>query len=72
MKPLRKFQVRDVSSFFCKDNRPAFDIVFHDDESRVQRYSDKTYHSKDDAEVVMNDYEVKNYRPTHWVIMLSK
>ncbi len=67
--PLRRFQVRDISSSYAG---PAFDLVFHDDEHKVERYSEAIWNSEHDATVEAERLEAAELRPTHWDVLRSK
>ncbi len=62
----RSFQVRDVSSYY--NNEPTFDVVYHDDEHGVVRYSDSVWSSHFAAEQEADRLERSKAAPTHWEV----
>lgn len=64
---MRRFQVRDVSSSY--GNRPCFDVVFHDEENRCERYSESVWDTHEAALQVAEYMERHETRPYHWDIV---
>jgi len=59
----RRFQVRDISAQY---GGPTFDLVFHDAESSVVRYSEAVWDSKAQAQVEAERLEASRACPVHW------
>ena len=66
---LRRFQVRDVSAYY---DEPAFDVIFHDDENGVERYSIEMWDTHKDAAKAADLHEARADRPTDWDVYRTK
>lgn len=63
--PPRRFQVRDISQSY---DGPTFDVIFHDDEYGVERYSEAIWSTRAEAQAAADQLEAAGKRPTHWDI----
>lgn len=61
----RRFQVRDISAQY---GGPTFDLVFHDAESSVVRYSEAVWDSEAQARVEAERLEASHVCPVHWEV----
>ncbi|GAB3485260.1 hypothetical protein GCM10027398_45200 [Azotobacter salinestris] len=59
----RRFEVRDISAQY---GGPTFDLVFHDAESRVVRYSEAVWDSEALALAEAERLEDTQACPVHW------
>lgn len=65
----RRFQVRDISGHY---DEPTFDIIFHDDENGVERYSEAVWNCKEQAVLEAERFDEAQLRPVHWEICRTK
>ncbi|MFC0709527.1 hypothetical protein [Azorhizophilus paspali] len=59
----RRFQVRDISAQY---SGPTFDLIFHDTESKVIRYSEAIWDSEALALAEADRLEKSQAHPVHW------
>jgi len=67
---MRRFQVRSLDG--NEGYEGEFDVIFHDDECGVVRYSDETYDSHKEALDVAERMEATEERPIEWDVCKIK
>ncbi|SEJ51289.1 hypothetical protein SAMN04244579_04648 [Azotobacter beijerinckii] len=65
----RRFSVRDLSERY---DSPTFDIIFHDRENGVERYSEAIWTSPEQAAIEAKRLDEAQLRPVHWDIYREK
>lgn len=63
---LCRFQVRDLSEHY---DSPTFDIIFHDRENGVERYSEAIWTSPEQATIEAKRLDEAQLRPVHWDVI---
>lgn len=67
--PTPRFRVRDISE---RHGQPRFDLIFVDDESGVERYSESVWDTEAQAQIQASMLDEAQARPVHWDVVSHK